>query len=247
MNRTMILALLGLGIVTAAIVGISTTRKNPMKKIHPYLFTTLRYPYTLPPLPYAYEALEPHFDKATMTIHHQKHHQAYIDNLNKALEKHKEFQAHTLEELIIDLHSLPAGLKTVVQNHGGGHYNHSLFWKVLSTEFDQSPTPAIAQKIDAAFGSFESFKEAFNKAARTVFGSGWAWLCLDTNDKFVIVASANQDCPLTQGLRPLLGLDVWEHAYYLKFQNRRVDYIDAWWHLINWNYVEEIYKKASAV
>lgn len=216
-----------------------------MKKLAPYLFNDLRFPYTLPVLPYAYEALEPHFDKATMVVHHQKHHQAYIDNLNKALEGYSQYQSYTLEELLIGLNTLPADLKAVVQNHGGGHYNHSLFWPTLSTSFDQVPTQVVAQKIDAAFGSFEKFKEAMDKAARTVFGSGWAWLCMDQKDGFVIVATPNQDNPLSQGLRPLLGLDVWEHAYYLKFQNRRIDYIDAWWHLINWQEVEVIYKKAS--
>lgn len=215
-----------------------------MKKIAPYLFADLCYPYTLPALPYAYEALEPHFDKATMVVHHQKHHQAYIDNLNKALEGYPQYQTYTLEELLIGINVLPADLKVIVQNHGGGHYNHSLFWPTLSTTFDQMPTPLVAQKIDAAFGSFAMFKEAMDKAARTVFGSGWAWLCMDQKDKFVVVATPNQDNPLVQGLRPLLGLDVWEHAYYLKFQNRRIDYIDAWWHLINWDEVEVIYKKA---
>ena len=218
-----------------------------MKKLVPYLFTHLKYPYSLPQLPYAYEALEPHFDKATMQVHHQKHHQAYIDNLNKALETYPQYQSYTLEELIISLNTLPADLKTVVQNHGGGHLNHTLFWPTLSTNFDQTPTTVIAQKIDGVFGSFAAFKEAMDKAARTVFGSGWAWLCMDQKDNFVIVATPNQDNPLSQGLRPLLGLDVWEHAYYLKFQNRRIDYIDAWWHLINWQEVEEIYKKASAL
>ena len=222
-------------------------RKTSMKKLTPYLFTQLHYPYTLPALPYAYDGLEPHFDKATMTVHHQKHHQAYIDNLNKALEAYPQYQTYTLEELIISLNTLPADLKAVVQNHGGGHYNHSMFWQILSTNFDQQPTAAIAQKIDGAFGSFDKFKEAFDKAARTVFGSGWAWLCLDQKDNMVVIATPNQDNPLAQGLRPLLGLDVWEHAYYLKFQNKRIDYIDAWWHLVNWQEVEAVYKKASAV
>lgn len=218
-----------------------------MNRLQPYLFTHLHYPYTLPQLPYAYEALEPHFDKATMVVHHQKHHQAYIDNLNKALEAYPQYQSYTLEELLIGLNTLPSDLKTVVQNHGGGHFNHGMFWQILSPDFDQKPTSVIAQKIDAAFGSYENFKAAFDKAARTVFGSGWAWLCIDQKDNLVVIASPNQDNPLSQGLRPILGLDVWEHAYYLKFQNRRIDYIDAWWHVINWQEVEIIYKKASSI
>lgn len=218
-----------------------------MKKLVPFLFPELKYPYSLPPLPYAYEALEPHFDKATMIVHHQKHHQAYVDNLNKALETYPQYQAYTLEELIIGINTLPADIKMAVQNHGGGHLNHSHFWPTLSTSFDQKPTAAIAKKIDETFGSFEAFKDAMDKAARTVFGSGWAWLCLNQKDALVVVATANQDNPLSLGLRPLLGLDVWEHAYYLKFQNKRIDYIDAWWHLINWQEVEQIHKKASVI
>lgn len=245
MNNKNIFILIPLaGILTVLLLSFLYQRKNSMNKLTPYLFTTLSYPYTLPALPYAYDALEPHFDKATMMVHHQKHHQAYIDNLNKALESYPQYQKHTLEELLIELETLPVELKTVVKNHGGGHYNHSLFWPTLSTTFEQKPTPLLEQKINATFGSFAAFQEAMNKAAKTVFGSGWAWLCLDQKENLVVIATPNQDNPLSQGLRPLLGLDVWEHAYYLKFQNRRIEYIDAWWHIINWQEVEAIYHKA---
>ncbi len=218
-------------------------RKIIMTKttVHPYLFQELHYPYSLPELPYAYDALEPHFDKETMTIHHQKHHQTYIDNLNKALEGYPAYQPYSLEELLIDLKNLPQELRAIVQNHGGGHYNHSLFWQVLSPELDQKPSIRFMQIIDETFGSFTQFRDEFTKSARTCFGSGWIWLCLNEANKVVIVTTANQDNPLGQNLRPFLGLDVWEHAYYLKYQNRRMDYVEAWWHVLNWTKVEEFY------
>lgn len=212
--------------------------------LKPYLFQSLKYPYTLPTLPYAYEALEPHFDKETMTVHHQKHHQTYIDTLNAALAQHPEYQNYTLEELLISLASLPATIKAAVQNHGGGHYNHSLFWPLLSPSFEQQPSIMMLDLLIKNFGSFEQFREDFTKAARTCFGSGWAWLCLDKHNNLKIIATANQDNPLSQELRPIIGLDVWEHAYYLKYQNKRMDYVQAWWHIINWHQVDEIYKKA---
>lgn len=201
------------------------------------------YPYTLPALPYPYGALEPYVDELTMKIHHDKHHQAYIDNLNKALESHPELQNKTLGELLKDTESLPEDVKKTIINNGGGHFNHTIFWFMMGQNTTKIPTDLILDAINKNFGSFEKFKEEFIKAAKTVFGSGWAWLCLDKNKNLKIISSPNQDSPISQGLFPILGLDVWEHAYYLKYQNKRPDYIDAWWNVLNWNYVEENYKK----
>ena len=223
-------------------------RKKSMSKqittVKPYLFTALHYPYTLPELPYAYNALEPLIDKETMTIHHQKHHQAYIDNLNKALEGYPEYHNYTLDELLINLYNLPQALQKIVENHGGGHYNHSLFWQILSPEFDQKPSVHFTEILNTSFTSFESFREQFTKAAKGCFGSGWVWLCLNDKKELVIMTTPNQDTPVWQGLRPVIGLDVWEHAYYLKYQNRRPDYIEAWWHVLNWQRIEEVYNLA---
>jgi Fe-Mn family superoxide dismutase len=199
------------------------------------------YPFSLPALEYSYASLEPHIDTATMTIHHQKHHQAYINNLNTGLEKHPEFQTKTLEWLVANWQTLPENLKNVVRNHGGGHLNHAFFWQILSSNI-QKPSENLEKKLVESFESLENFKAMFNKAALSVFGSGWAWLCVDSSGKLVIFATANQDNPLTHGLSPLLGLDVWEHAYYLKYQNMRAAYIDAFWNIIAWNRVEELLK-----
>lgn len=198
---------------------------------------TATYPFVLPALGYEYESLEPHIDAATMKIHHQKHHQAYINNLNAGLEKHPEFQTKTLEWLTKNFQSLPTDLAPIVRNHGGGHFNHSLFWNLLSPTM-QWPSETFTAKIEAAFESTENFKTVFNKAALSVFGSGWAWLCIDKENQLIVTATANQDTPLSSNLFPILGLDVWEHAYYLKYQNQRASYIEAFWNIINWNHVE---------
>lgn len=195
--------------------------------------------YTLPNLPYAYDALEPYFDKETMNIHHTRHHQTYITNLNAALEKHPELAEKSLTDLLSDLDAVPEDIRTAVRNNGGGHYNHSLFWTVLAPQGGGSPTGPVHEKITAKFGTLDSFKELFEKAALTRFGSGWAWLAVDKNGTFEVLSSANQDTPLSDGLYPLLGLDVWEHAYYLKYQNKRADYIKAWWSVVNWKEVEK--------
>jgi len=205
------------------------------------IFTTT-YPFTLPVLEYPYSSLEPHIDTATMTIHHQKHHQAYINNLNAGLEKHPEFQAKTLKWLVANWQSLPDSLKNIVRNHGGGHLNHIFFWQILSPNA-QKPSQDLQKKIMKDFGSLENFKALFNKAAVSVFGSGWAWLCVDNAGKLIITATANQENPLTDGLFPILGLDVWEHAYYLKYQNVRAAYIDAFWNIIAWDRVEDLLKQ----
>ncbi len=223
----------------------NTKEQLPMKTLKAYLFAEKKYPYTLPALPYEKNALEPHFDQATMIIHHTKHHQAYIDNLNKALTDHPDYQNYTLEELLIKLNELPVSLKSTVQNHGGGHYNHSLFWQILAPAPEQQPTGTLLAAINKDFGSYDAFKESFNKAAKTVFGSGWAWLSLNGDNRLVVTATPNQNCPLSDGLKPILGLDVWEHAYYLKYQNRRPDYIENWWHVINWKQVVLNFEKAQ--
>ena len=192
--------------------------------------------FTLPPLPYPADALEPHIDKATMEIHHGKHHGAYVTNLNKALESAPDLQNKTIEELLAgNLAAIPEAIKTAVRNNGGGHANHSLFWNLLSAKGGGAPKGEIENVITATFGGFDAFKEKFNAAATTRFGSGWAWLVKGKDGKFEILSTANQDSPLMDGKKPILGLDVWEHAYYLKYQNRRPEYIAAWWNVVNWD------------
>jgi Fe-Mn family superoxide dismutase len=190
-------------------------------------------PYQLPPLPYSFSALEPHIDALTMQIHHGKHHQAYVNGLNAATEKYPELQAKSVEELLAGFSAVPEDIKTAVRNHGGGHANHSMFWTILTTNGGGAPTGAIADALNSTFGSFDKFKEEFTKAATTRFGSGWAWLN-EVDGKLVVESTANQDSPILEGKKPIFGLDVWEHAYYLKYQNRRPDYIGAWWNVINW-------------
>ena len=189
--------------------------------------------HTLPPLPYPPDALEPHIDKQTMEIHHGKHHQAYVTNLNAALEKHPELQSKSVEELIRNISSVPEDIRTAVRNNGGGHANHSMFWQIMGPKAGGAPTGAIADAIKASFGSFDAFKEQLAKAGIGRFGSGWAWV-IETGGKLTIESTPNQDSPLMEGKKPVFGLDVWEHAYYLKYQNRRPDYITAWWNVVNW-------------
>ncbi|HSG31883.1 MAG TPA: superoxide dismutase [Thermodesulfobacteriota bacterium] len=193
-------------------------------------------PHTLPELSYDYNALEPHIDAKTMEIHHTKHHQTYINNLNAALESHPDLQDKPVEDLIRDLGSVPEAIRVAVRNNGGGHLNHSMFWTVMGPGAGGQPSGDLASAIDSAFGSFSDFQDAFAKAGATRFGSGWAWLCVD-GGKLVVTSTPNQDNPVTDGLTPILGLDVWEHAYYLNYQNRRPDYIKAWWNVVNWDQV----------
>jgi superoxide dismutase, Fe-Mn family len=200
-------------------------------------------PFTLPPLPYPPEALEPYIDKTTMEIHHGKHHAAYVTNVNKALESHPDLQNKTIEELLSNnLSAVPEAIKTAVRNNGGGHANHSLFWTLLSPKGGGAPSGEIEDVITATFGSFDTFKEKFTAAATTRFGSGWAWLLKDASGKFEITSLPNQDSPIMEGKKPLLGLDVWEHAYYLKYQNRRPEYIGAFWNIVNWEEVNKLLK-----
>ena len=194
--------------------------------------------HSLPPLPYPSDALEPHIDKMTMEIHHGKHHNAYVTNLNAALEKHPELQSKSVEDLLKGINSVPEDIRTAVRNNGGGHANHTMFWHIMAPKAGGAPTGAIADGINAAWGSFDKFKEEFKKAAVGRFGSGWAWV-IDNGGKLSIESTANQDSPLMENKKIVFGIDVWEHAYYLKYQNRRPDYIDAWWHVVNWNEVNK--------
>jgi Fe-Mn family superoxide dismutase len=199
--------------------------------------------HTLPDLPYAYNALEPHIDEQTMTIHHTKHHQTYVDKLNDAI-KGTDLESKDLETLLREFSSVPEDKKGPVRNHAGGHHNHSLFWTIMAPNGGGTPSGDIGSAIDGAFGSFDTFKEKFTAAAVNRFGSGWAWLVVN-NGKLEIVDRPNQDSPLMDGLTPVLGLDVWEHAYYLKYQNRRPEYVDAWWNVVNWDEVASRLKAAG--
>ena len=199
----------------------------------------------LPGLPYDHDALEPHIDAETMRIHHSKHHQGYVNNLNAALEKHPELADKSLEELLSNLDSVPEDIRTAVRNNGGGHANHSLFWPCMAPGSGGTPSGELADAIDSTFGSFDAFVEMFSKAAATRFGSGWGWLCVDGDGGLVVTSTANQDNPVSDGLKPILGLDVWEHAYYLNYQNRRPDYVKAWWNVVNWEQVSENFAGAK--
>lgn len=200
--------------------------------------------YSVPDLPYAKDALEPHFDAKTMEIHHDKHHAAYVSKLNAALEGHGELASHSIDDLMRNLSSVPEGIRTAVRNNGGGHANHSLFWTVIGPNGGGEPTGELADAINSTFGSFDAFKEEFANAAATRFGSGWAWLCVE-GGKIHVESTPNQDTPLSEGHTPILGLDVWEHAYYLNYQNRRPDYISAFWNVVDWNAVGERYAAAK--
>ena len=198
--------------------------------------------YTLPSLGYSYDALEPYIDAKTMEIHYTKHHQAYIDKLNDALQAHPELQKKTLEQLLNLVDTLPPELGTTIKNNGGGHFNHSLLWTLMKKKGGGEPKGTVAKLIKNKFGSFQECKTQFNEAAKKVFGSGWAWLAINGKGELVGLSTSNQDAIIMAGLQPILGLDVWEHAYYLKYQNRRPDYINAWWNVINWDQVEENYR-----
>lgn len=197
----------------------------------------------LPPLPYDYNALEPHIDEQTMRIHHDKHHAAYVTNLNNAIQNHASFQNQNVEDILSNLNVVPEDIRTVVRNNGGGHANHTLFWQIMAPTSGGEPRGGLADAISRKFGSLQGFKEQFSKAAMGRFGSGWAWLVVDRGGDLAITSTANQDSPLMEGQRPILGLDVWEHAYYLKYQNRRAEYVEAWWNVVNW---EEVAKRFEA-
>ncbi|MEH7010073.1 superoxide dismutase [Neobacillus niacini] len=200
--------------------------------------------FELPQLPYAYDALEPHIDKETMNIHHTKHHNTYVTNLNNALQGNEELLSKSVEEVIANLDAVPESARTAVRNNGGGHANHSLFWQILAPNGGGAPTGELADAISSKFCSFDSFKEEFAKAATTRFGSGWAWLAV-SNGELEVSSTPNQDSPLMEGKTPILGLDVWEHAYYLNYQNRRPDYISSFWNVVNWDEVSKRYSAAK--
>ena len=199
--------------------------------------------YELPKLPYAYDALEPYIDAKTMEIHHTKHHQAYTDKLNAALDKYPEIANKPLEELLSDIEALPIDIRTAIRNNGGGYMNHNLFWEVMDPNSNREPSGELMKAINSAFQSFDNFKEKFNETATNRFGSGWAWLIVLEGGVVDVISTANQDNPIMEGKHAILGLDVWEHAYYLNYQNRRPEYIQNWWHIINWRKVQELYSQ----
>jgi Fe-Mn family superoxide dismutase len=199
-------------------------------------------PFKLPALPYSYDALEPYIDKETMTIHHQKHHGTYVDKLNEAINKYPELKGKSIESLLSNLEAIPADMRETVRNNGGGHYNHSMFWTIMGPNKGGEPKGKLKDDIAKTFGTFDNFKKEFKTAALGRFGSGWAWLIKDKDGKLKIVTTANQDSPIMNGITPIMGLDVWEHAYYLQYQNRRAEYIDNWWVVVNWDEIEKRYK-----
>lgn len=220
-------------------LGVASLAARPLARLTEAAGTIEEGPrgFSLPPLPYAYDALEPHLDARTMEIHHKKHHQTYVNNLNAALKNHPDLLGKSVEQLLSDLDAIPEAVRIAVRNNGGGHYNHLLFWTCMTPRVVAEPTGPLADAITKKFGSFTGFKEQFTTAAVKHFGSGWTWLVKDHADELSITTTANQDSPVSLGLTPLLALDVWEHAYYLKFQNRRAEFIAAWWNVVNWNAV----------
>ncbi|MGL5806714.1 MAG: superoxide dismutase [Xenococcaceae cyanobacterium] len=202
-------------------------------------------PFMLAPLPYAYDALEPHIDAETMKIHHDRHHATYVKNLNEAVNKYPQLKNRSVDNLIANLDSIPAEVRTKIRNNGGGHLNHTMFWEIMGPNAGGEPKGAIAEAIQKGFGSFSSFQNEFNEAGKARFGSGWAWLVMDKNKQLKVTNTANQDSPLMEGLFPIMGNDVWEHAYYLKYRNKRDEYLKQWWNVVNWNEVEKRYQQAT--
>jgi len=200
--------------------------------------------FELPPLPYDYNALEPYIDTQTMQLHHDKHHAAYVTNLNNALGNH-EFASLSVDDVLRRINEVPENIRTAVRNNGGGHSNHTMFWQIMKPNGGGEPTGALANAIQSTFGSFDAFKAAFNDAGVKRFGSGWTWLVLDRSGKLQVISTANQDSPLMDGLYPVMGNDVWEHAYYLKYQNRRPDYLNAWWNVVNWDEIARRYSQGG--
>ncbi|BAY22679.1 manganese and iron superoxide dismutase [Calothrix sp. NIES-2100] len=246
-NRRHFLFLLVAGTGTLALEGCASAEQSPTgnpTSPEPKPDTT-KGAIQLPPLPYAYEALEPHIDAKTMQFHHDKHHATYVKNLNAALEKHPELKSRSVEELLRKLDKVPEDIRKIVRNNGGGHVNHSMFWQIMKPQGGGEPTGAIATAIKENFGNFADFKKQFNAAGAAQFGSGWVWLVRNRNGKLEVTTTANQDTPLSQGLYPILGNDVWEHAYYLNYQNRRADYLEAWWNVVNWDEINKRYAVVS--
>lgn len=244
-SRRNFLSLIGVG-TAATFFGTLTSSSlaNPVSTQQAPTRSGVKDVFKLPPLTYDYNALEPHIDAATMKFHHDKHHAAYVKNLNAAVAKYPQLQTTTVEELLITLNTLPKDIQTTVRNNGGGHLNHSMFWQIMGPNGGGVPKGEIAAAINTNFGSFDRFKTEFNQAGTKIFGSGWAWLVSSKDGKLKIITTPNQDNPITQGLYPILGNDVWEHAYYLKYQNRRPDYLSAWWNVINWTEVNQRFIKS---
>lgn len=243
LNRRKVLFLLG---ATGSAVAIDACRSLVWTDVAAAQTATTE-KISLPPLPYDYKALEPHIDARTMQFHHDKHHATYVKNLNAALAKHLDLQSKSVEQLLREIQSVPEDIRTVVRNNGGGHVNHSMFWRIMKPKGGGEPTGAIASAIKADFGSFATFKQQFNEAGAKRFGSGWVWLIRDRAGKLQITSTPNQDSPLMDGNYPIMGNDVWEHAYYLKYQNRRADYLTAWWNVVNWDEINQRLAQASKV
>lgn len=241
-NRRHFLFLLGSSVGAFALEANALAEKSPIgNATTPSTTGAIQ----LPPLPYAYKALEPHIDARTMQFHHEKHHAAYVNNLNAALDKHPELKSKTVEELLQNLDQVPEDIRTTVRNNGGGHVNHSMFWKIMKPNGGGEPTGAIASAINQTFGTFTDFKKQFNEAGAAHFGSGWVWLVRTKDGNLEITTTANQDNPLSEDKYPILGNDVWEHAYYLNYQNRRPDYLNAWWNVVNWDEINQRFAAAS--
>jgi Fe-Mn family superoxide dismutase len=234
LTRRQLLQSAGAGAVTLALAPLAAWAADDQKG------------FTVPKLPYDFDALEPYIDAKTMEIHHDRHHKAYVDNLNKALAGNDELLSKPIEEILRNLKSLPEKIQTAVRNNGGGHANHSMFWEIMGPKKGGKPNGELAKAIDDAFGSFDKFQEQLSQAAITRFGSGWGWLVVDQG-KLKVLSTGNQNTPLSKGQTPILGIDVWEHAYYLKYQNKRADYVKAWWNVVNWDNVAERYKTAGKV
>jgi Fe-Mn family superoxide dismutase len=243
LNRRHFLFLLGTTVGAFALDGCALAEEKPPSSTPTTPPSQPEGAIKLPPLPYPYEALEPHIDAKTMRFHHDKHHAAYIKNLNAALDKHPELKSKSVEDLLEDLNSVPEDIRTIVRNNGGGHVNHSMFWLIMKPNSGGEPNGAIASSIKKDFGSFNELKKQFNEAGAKRFGSGWAWLVLTKAGKLEVMSTANQDSPLSEDKYPIMGNDVWEHAYYLNYQNRRNDYLEAWWNVVNW---EEINTRFAA-
>ncbi len=244
-NRRHFLLLLG-ATTGAAACGAFPSTAGPMKSSSGDKQTEGSQTFKLAPLPYDYKALEPHIDAATMQFHHDKHHATYVKNLNDAVNKYPQLKNKTAEQLIQSLNSLPEDIRTTVRNNGGGHINHTMFWEIMGPNAGGEPKGAIAAAITQNFGSFDNFKKQFNEAGTKRFGSGWAWLVRTKDGKLQVTSTANQDSPLMEGNYPIMGNDVWEHAYYLKYQNKRADYLTAWWNVVNWTEVNKRFEKAKA-
>jgi Fe-Mn family superoxide dismutase len=245
-NRRNFLVLLGATTGTLALGNFACVSKPVEKPLSDNKQNQGTQTFKLPPLPYAYNALEPHIDTKTMQFHHDKHHATYVKNLNTVLSKYPQLKSKSAEDLLRNLNSVPKDIRTTIRNNGGGHLNHSMFWEIMSPRGGGEPKGAIAKAIQESFSSFNAFKQQFNEAGSKHFGSGWAWLVRGKDGKLQVMSTANQDSPLMEGIFPIMGNDLWEHAYYLKYQNRRADYLNAWWNVVNWNEVNKRFERAMA-